>query len=109
MTGAVRDFLESLGRARLLGESIAHREDIAARPPRWGPFPEGLGPEVERGLSRSGIGRLYSHQSEAVAVALHQLEAQGGRIGSGGSLISAETRSLRASSSPGSGSRLRTT
>jgi DEAD/DEAH box helicase domain-containing protein len=64
---AVKDFLEKLAAGGALGCTIAHREDIPARPPRWGSFPEGLGADLRGGLESSGIGQLYSHQSEAIA------------------------------------------
>jgi DEAD/DEAH box helicase domain-containing protein len=63
----VRGFLDKLRAAGALGRTIAHHEDIPARPPQWGAFPEGLGGDLKKGLDSFGVGQLYSHQSEAIS------------------------------------------
>ncbi len=66
----LEQFLQAISQDRDLAPEVAHREDIPAREARWGDIPADLRPEVIAGLGSLGIGRLYSHQSEAVGRAL---------------------------------------
>ncbi|MGH7611608.1 MAG: DEAD/DEAH box helicase [Candidatus Dormibacteria bacterium] len=43
---------------------------LPARPASWSDLPARLHPRVAEGLHRSGIGRLYSHQTQAIELAL---------------------------------------
>jgi DEAD/DEAH box helicase domain-containing protein len=43
---------------------------IPARDPQYAPVPSGLHPRVREGLQRHGIGALYSHQVEAIELAM---------------------------------------
>ncbi|MGC1406041.1 MAG: DEAD/DEAH box helicase, partial [Candidatus Dormiibacterota bacterium] len=43
---------------------------LPAREPEYGPLPEGIHPQVRDGLQRHGIGALYTHQVEAIELAM---------------------------------------
>ena len=67
--GAVdfRAFLDEIARERDYEGQIAHVEEIAARAAAYGDIDPALAPPVAAALARLGIGRLYTHQAEAVA------------------------------------------
>ncbi len=60
------DYIKEISRSRDLGPEIVHLESIPPRPAEWSGFPDALGPELEAGMARLGVDRLYSHQSEAI-------------------------------------------
>jgi DEAD/DEAH box helicase domain-containing protein len=66
----IEEYLRKLAADGEIGPEIVHRRDMPPRRVRWGKFPAALGETVRNGLERTGVTRLYSHQSEAVARAL---------------------------------------
>ncbi len=51
-------------------DQIVHRHVREARPPRFGDLEQDLDPTVRQILEHLGIGRLYSHQAQAINAAL---------------------------------------
>src|SRR5260221_13300537 len=66
--------METLDRLRLNAyymQNIVAWERFPARPARYAPWPAGLDPRLAATVKRRGIEALYTHQSHAVAAALH--------------------------------------
>src|SRR5438132_962063 len=62
--------LDELRRAPWAAGHVVHEARLAAEPARYGDWPAGLHPALAGALGAEGVRRLYSHQSEAVALAL---------------------------------------
>jgi len=63
-------FLDTLRHARGYAGQIVHAQTLPARPPRYARLHERLSPPVQRALEASGSERLYTHQAEAINLAL---------------------------------------
>ena len=63
-------FLDALRHARGYAGQIVHAQTLPARSPRHGRLDERLSPPVQRALEASGSDRLYTHQAEAINLAL---------------------------------------
>lgn len=59
------DVIASLKEDTAFMANVTHWENIPPRPGSYESLPEELNPAIARGLSKRGIGRLYSHQAEA--------------------------------------------
>ncbi len=66
----LEEYMRDIGADGELGREIVHREDIEPRQARLERVAPALGTELTRGLASLGIGSLYRHQAEAVALAL---------------------------------------
>ena len=62
----VSAFLDHLRGLPWVDEQLVHREDISSGAASHGELERPLNPHLERGLEAAGIGRLYSHQAEAI-------------------------------------------
>ena len=51
------------------GEQLVREARYGARAAEVGPLPDDLHPQLTEALLRTGVDRLYSHQSEALAAA----------------------------------------
>jgi DEAD/DEAH box helicase domain-containing protein len=58
--------LASLLEEPSIANGVLHHEVIAARPPRYAPFPDWLDGRIRSALAASGIDALYTHQAEAI-------------------------------------------
>ncbi|MHB8324195.1 MAG: DEAD/DEAH box helicase, partial [Candidatus Dormibacteria bacterium] len=56
--------------SRAVQDLVVLDRELPARPASYAPMPGGLHPRVGEGLRRRGIGDLYTHQAEAVGLAL---------------------------------------
>ncbi|MGQ9627627.1 MAG: DEAD/DEAH box helicase [Anaerolineae bacterium] len=61
-----RDFLDHVKRHPAYRGQIQHVEHIPARPARYGKLDRPMHPFLEEALRRVGIGRLYTHQAQAI-------------------------------------------
>jgi len=57
------DFLRS---DRAIGENIAHWKTYAARPAKYASYPQNIDARLTTALKNKGIGKLYTHQAEAI-------------------------------------------
>jgi DEAD/DEAH box helicase domain-containing protein len=69
MAADIKDFLAALGRDLRLAGRVAHVEHIPARPALHQDPDPPLDPRLARALLSQGVGRLYSHQALALALA----------------------------------------
>lgn len=66
----VRDLTRALTTDHRFAPHITAHRPLPASPARYGPWPEGLDPELRAAAATLGIDPLYSHQATAVAAAL---------------------------------------
>jgi DEAD/DEAH box helicase domain-containing protein len=71
MASPVTDALQDLRLDPRFAQHITDWRRLPARAARYAPVPSGLEPELVDLLQRHGLGRLYSHQAQAIAYALH--------------------------------------
>ncbi|MBI1390926.1 MAG: DEAD/DEAH box helicase [bacterium] len=66
----VERILSEFQRDPRFSKNITFWHTLPAEPPRYGEWPEAMAPELIEAMRRRGVEHLYSHQSEAVRLAL---------------------------------------
>ncbi|MBI4617464.1 MAG: DEAD/DEAH box helicase, partial [Planctomycetes bacterium] len=67
---SVRDLVADLESSKDLGPNLVARRVVPARPAELADWPQGVAPEVLAVLARRGLDRPFSHQAEAIRLAL---------------------------------------
>ena len=60
------NFIERVARQPFFRHQVVHVEALPERPAVYGDLADGIHPTVQRALDEQGIGRLYSHQADAI-------------------------------------------
>ncbi|MGB9879827.1 MAG: DEAD/DEAH box helicase, partial [Anaerolineae bacterium] len=71
MASTVAEALQELRLNPRFAAQITAWQCLPARSGRFAPLPEGLEPQLQEALRRLGIQSFYTHQSQAIAAALH--------------------------------------